>query len=104
MQRTRKIQSPFNGTNGNIRAINTGRIAIHSALGIKPGAKLSGLSDKAKASLRNKLLQAKLLMIDEVSMVSSDLSTKIDARSQIYSTNFELSFSGLSVLIIGDYL
>ena len=37
-------------------------------------------------------------------MVSSDLSTEIDAMlSDIFSVNIELSFAGLSLLIIGDY-
>lgn len=62
MQRARKVPSPFTGTNGNIRAVNTGRITIHSALGIKPGAKLSGISDNTKVFLRN-IITVKLLMM-----------------------------------------
>ena len=78
---------------------------IHSALEIKPGAKLSGLSDKTKASLRNKLSEVKLLMIDKIAMVSSNLRTEIDASlSDTFSTSIQLPFGGLSVVLIGDYL
>lgn len=62
MQRARKVPSPFTGTNGNIRAVNTGRTTIHSALGIKPGAKLSGISDNTKVFLRN-IITVKLLVM-----------------------------------------
>ena len=63
------------------------------------------LSDKAKASLRNKLSKVKLLMIDEIFIVSSDLSTEIDAKlSEIFSKSMKLPFAGLSVVVISDYL
>ena len=60
-----------------ISVVNIGGTTIHSALRNKPGAKLSGLNDKEKASLRNKLSEVKLLMVDDTSMVSSDLWTEI---------------------------
>ena len=48
-----------------------GGTTIHFGLGIKPGVKLLGLNDKS--ALRNKLLEKKFLIINELSMVSSDL-------------------------------
>ena len=43
-------------------------------------------------------------MIDEMPMVSSDLQTKINAKlSEVFSTNNLLPFTGLSVVVIGDY-
>ena len=63
-----------------ISAVNIGGTTIHSGLGIKPGVKLLGLSDKMKACLRNKLSGIKMVIIDEFSMVSSDLLFKINAR------------------------
>ena len=48
-----------------ISAANIGGTAIHSALEIKSGEKISGSSGKAKASLRNKLSEVKLLMTPE---------------------------------------
>ena len=47
-----------------ISAVNIGGKTIHSGLGIKPGVKLLGLSDKMKASLRNKLSGLTMVIID----------------------------------------
>ena len=63
-----------------ISAVNIVGTIIHSGLGIKPGVKLLGLSDKMKASLRNKSSEVKMVIIDEFSMVSSDLFFKINDR------------------------
>ena len=63
-----------------ISAVNIGGKIIHSGLGIKPGVKLLGLSDKMKTSLRNALSEVKMVIIDEFSMVSSDLFFKINTR------------------------
>ena len=63
-----------------ISAVNIGGTTIHSGLGIKPGTKLFGLNDKSKAALRNRLSEMKFLVIDELSVVSSDLGTDIDSR------------------------
>ena len=42
-------------------------------------------------------------MIDEISMVSSDLWTEIDARlPEIFSISIELPFAGLSMEVHGD--
>ena len=54
-----------------ISAVNIGGTTIHSGLGMKPGVKLLGSSDKMKASLRKKLSEVKMLIIDEFSMVLS---------------------------------
>ena len=78
---------------------------IHSALGVKPGANLSGLIEKAKASLRNKLSEARFLIIDEISIISNDLWSKRDATMfEIFSVSIELLLAVLSLVIISDYL
>ena len=51
-----------------ISAVNIARKTTYSALTIKPGAKLLGLGDKLKASLRKRLSEVKLVMIDKVSV------------------------------------
>ena len=61
-----------------ISAANIGGITIHSGLGIKPGIRLRGLNDKSKAALRNKLSEVKFLIVDELSMVSTDLWVDIN--------------------------
>ena len=61
-----------------ISAISISGTTIHSGLGIKPGVKLFCISDKIKTSLRNMLSEVKRVVIDEFSMVSSDLFFKIN--------------------------
>ena len=46
--------------------IKTGGATTHFALRIKEKSKLSGLNGKENASLRNKLLEEELLMIDDL--------------------------------------
>ena len=65
-----------------ISAVNVGGTTIHSDLGSKPGIRLPGLNNKSKAALRNKLSEVKLLIIDELSMVLSDLLVDINSRLQ----------------------
>ena len=73
--------------------------------GNSSGAKLLSLTDTLKASLGNKLSEVKFLAIDKISMVSSNLWTNIDAMlSDIISPSTDLSFTGLSVMVVGDYL
>ena len=59
-----------------------GRTTIHSGPGIKIGIRLLGLNDKSKAALRNKISKMKFLIIDQLSMVSSDLWVDINSRLQ----------------------
>ena len=88
-----------------ISAVNIGGTTIHSGLGIKPGPKFMGLSDSMRASLRNKLSEVKLIMIDEVSMVSNDLFRNINRRLQeIFMCSTEVLFGGISIILIGDFL
>ena len=82
-----------------------GGTTIHSGLEIKPGTKLLGLNYKCKAALRNRLSKVKLLIIEELSMVSSDLWTDIDSRlGEICMMIPEKAFTVLSVLTGADLL
>ena len=56
-----------------ISAVDIGGTTIHSGLSIKPGIELLGLNNKSKAASRNKLSEAKFLIIDELSKVLSNL-------------------------------
>ena len=87
-----------------ISAVNIGGTTIHSGLAIKPGNRLLGLNDKSKATLRNKLSEVKFLIIDELSMVSSDIWVDINSRLQETFRITEKAFAGLSVMTIGDFL
>ena len=88
-----------------ISALNTGGTTIHSVLGIKPGTKLLDLNDKSKAALRSKTSEVKFLIIDELSIVSSDLWIDIDlSLEKIFMMIPEKAFAGLSVMTAGDFL
>ena len=94
----------FFGLTG-ISAVNIGRTTIHSGLGIKPGTKLLGLNDKSKAGLGNRLSEVKILIMDELSMVSNGLWTDIDSRlGEIFMKIREKAFAGLSVMTVADLL
>ena len=56
-----------------ISAVNIGETTFHSSLGIKPGSHFLDLNDRCKAALRNKLSDVKFSIIDEISVVSSNL-------------------------------
>ena len=64
-------------------AVNIDGTAIHSALHIPVdyfGRNLTGLANKMKPSLRSKYLELKVLVIDEISIVSNDLLFNIPLR------------------------
>ena len=86
-------------------AVNVCGTTIHSGLGIKPGIKLLGLNNKSKAALRNKLSEVKFLIIDELSMVSSDLWIDINSRfEEVLIIIPEKAFASLSVMTVSDFL
>ena len=86
-------------------AANIGGNTIHSDLGIKPGIKLLGLKDKSKVTLRNRLSEVKLLIIDELFMVSSELSTDINSSlGEIFMMIPEKAFAVLSVTTVTELL
>ena len=88
-----------------IAAVNIVGTIIHSGLRIKPGIKQLCLNDKSKAALRNRLSEVKFLIIDELSMVSSDLWTDIDWRlREIFVMIPKKKFAGLSVMTVADLL
>ena len=88
-----------------ISAVNIGGTTIHSGLGIQPRIKLFSLNDKSKAVLRNRLSEVKFLIIDKLSMVSSDLWTDIDSRlGEIFMMIPGKAFAGLSIMTAADLL
>ena len=88
-----------------ISAANIGGNTIDSDLGIKPGIKLLGLKDKSKVTLRNRLSEVKLLIIDELFIVSSELSTDINSSlGEIFMMIPEKAFAVLSVTTVTELL
>ena len=68
------------------------------------GRDLPGSSDKMKSSLRNKYLELKVLVIDEISMVSNDLLLNVHLRlAEIFGCQGNQPFAELTVITIGDF-
>ena len=66
-----------------VAAINIDGTTIHTALNIPVGhfgKNLASLNDKIKSSLRNRLPDLKVIIIDEISMVSNDLLYYVHLR------------------------
>ena len=85
-----------------IASINIQGTTIHSGLCI-PINSYQGLSDKQRTSIRNKLQYVKLIIIDEISMVSSKLLLNIHKRlCEIFGVFDEKPFGGKSIVACGD--
>ena len=80
---------------------------IHSTLKIPVvqfGKNLPQISDKLWSSLRNKLSELQVIIIDEVSMVSNILLLHINQRLvEIFGCNSNIDFTGLTVIFCGDF-
>ena len=61
------------------------------------------MGDKALASFRENFQNLKVLIIDEVSLLGSDMLYKIHLRlNEVLGGNF--SFGGIAVILVGDLL
>ena len=69
----------------------------------KTKKKLLPLNDKNKVELRNKYSEEELLIIDEISTVSSKLFYQVHKRmNEIFCPGQDFPFGGKSVLVCGD--
>ena len=89
-----------------VAAIHIGGNTIHSGLGISReifGDYLTPLPDERKTVMRAKLSNLKLVIIDEISMVSNILFKHIHERlKEIFCTSETVWFGGVSVVVVGD--
>ena len=89
-----------------IASINIDGTIINTALGIPIHVNLFSspkLSDTLRCSLRQKYSELKLVIVDEISMVSNVRIQHIHARlCEIFNTSFEVPFAGVSVILVGD--
>ena len=84
-------------------AANVNGLTLHSAFGLKFGHENQSLSDKSLAEFRQNFADLKLIIIDEMSLLNSDMLYRIHLRlMEIFQTK-EL-FGGLSVILVGDLL
>ena len=91
-----------------VAAVNVDGSTIHSTLGIltdySSGKCVSKLSDKRRSSLREKLSEIKVIIIDEISMVSNKLLLYIHQRlSEIVGSINDAPFAGISIIVCGDF-
>lgn len=85
-----------------VAALNAGGATIHRLLGLNTGLPADLVMDYRKVASRNKILgELDALVIDEVSMVSSDLLDSMDRTLQIIRGNSD-PFGGIQVIMFGD--
>ena len=87
-----------------VAAININGTTIHSGLGINVGGKLYPLSEQHCAALRNKLSKVRLIVIDEIPMVSSVLFFQVNQQltENIRYWSKE-QFAGFPVIVCGYF-
>ena len=86
-----------------VASININGNTVHFGLYIPCRGKLLPLNDGNKAELRNKYSEVELVIIDEISMVSSKLFNQIHkSLNEIFSPGQDVPFGGKSLLVRGD--
>ena len=69
------------------------------------GSKLPSVSDKMKLNLRNRSSQIKVLIIDEILLVSNDLLLHVHCRLiEVFSCRTDIPFPGITILAVEDFL
>ena len=63
-----------------VATININGTTIHKALGINVGAKMFPINDRQRATLHSKLSEVRFIIIDDITMVSSDLFYQLHWR------------------------
>lgn len=94
--------------NAYIACASTGKAAVaidgttvHTALKISLG-KLLPLSSESVQLYRSLFRYVKVLIVDEISMISAELLQKIDQRLKQVTGNYNTDFGGIDVIFIGD--
>ena len=97
-----KVRVLLSGPTG-ISAVNINGTTIHSGLEITSHGKYNKLGHKQKAYLRNKLRELKVIIIDEISMVSSEFFYQVHSRLiEIFDCKIDEPFSGIPIIFCGD--
>ena len=77
---------------------------LHSAFGFSFNNKFYSLSDKSRDQRRAILKNLRLVIIDEISMVKSDLLYQLDLRLQEISEKVGIPFGGIGLIVFGDMM
>ena len=79
-------------------------MTLHSAFGFDFGNRHFSLSDKARDTKRNQCRNLKAVVVDEISMLKSDLYYQMDLRFQEITGKIGVPFGGLAIFLFGDIL
>lgn len=89
-----------------IAALSVGGVTLHSWMGC--GLARGAPKDLIKrihgnASALHRWMTTKILIVDEISMLSKDLFEKIDALAKLIRNNIEVPFGGMQLVLSGDF-
>ena len=80
-----------------------GGLTLHSAFNFSFGNEYSSLSDSTREAMRSTLSELTILIVDEMSMLKSDMLYQLHLRLQEIKQNKD-DFGGVSVILCGDLL
>ena len=83
--------------------LSTGGTTVHSGLGFKFGADYFNLRKENLDKLKKKVEDVEVVIIDEMSMISSDFLFKINQRMKDLFDSKD-DFGGRAVILAGDLL
>ena len=77
---------------------------LHASFGFPFDNKYYSLSDKSRDQKRAELKNLKMVIIDEVSMVKSDMLYQLDLRLQEITEKVGIPFGGIAIIAFGDMM
>ena len=77
---------------------------LHSAFSFNFGNEFLSLGDKSRDEKRKILENIKALIIDEYSMIKTDMLYQIDLRMKEITQKRDLPFGGVAIFLFGDLL
>ena len=87
-----------------VAVVHINGTTIHCEIKIYIGGKMCPLNDCHRAILRNKLSEVKIIIIDEIPMVSSMLLYEVNQKlNEIFGYSDQLPFAGMSVIVCADF-
>ena len=92
------VRTAFSG----IAGANIGGQTCHTAFSLDFGGRFLSLNDKKRAKLQNIMCNVRIVIIDEYSMLPSNMLYLIDARLREIKQRSHLPFGGVSVILFGD--
>ena len=82
-----------------------GGITIHGAFDFRFGNEITFSSEKKLTELRKNLSELQVIIIDNISLVSSNMLCKIDAKlKEIFILRRNIPFAGIGIMLLGDLL